>query len=252
MQSTLHALADQLTELDHVLEPLSEADWHLPTRCDGWDVADVVIHLAQTNDLARASAENRFTSFIQEMPNATRLPVSIDDAADIQVASERGLTGPALLDRWQTSATTMLEALGSADPKARLTWVAGTLAPRTLATTRIAETWIHTGDVAHALGITLAPTDRLEHIARLAWRTLPYAFARAGKSLFGPVDFDLMGPAGQSWHFEPESQPATTIRGSAIELCAVAARRVYPNETSLVGSGPDFDEVLRLVRTYAQ
>jgi hypothetical protein len=34
-------------------------------------------------------------------------------------------------------------------------------------------------------------------------------------------------------------------------LCAVAARRVAPSATSLVGEGPDADAVLALVRTYA-
>jgi hypothetical protein len=46
--------------------------------------------------------------------------------------------------------------------------VPGELSARTLATTRLAETWIHAGDVAGALGVTLPPTDRLRPIARLA------------------------------------------------------------------------------------
>ena len=75
-----------------------------------------------------------------------------------------------------------------ADPHARVTWVAGELSARTLATTRLAETWIHTGDVAPAFGSS-SPTVRLWHIARLAWRTLPYAFARPGAT--GPVAFEL-------------------------------------------------------------
>ena len=49
-----------------------------------------------------------------------------------------------------------------------------------LATTRLTETWIHAGDVLHAFGQVPAATERLWHIARLAWRTLPYAFARDG------------------------------------------------------------------------
>ena len=66
----------------------------------------------------------------------------------------------------------LVEVVGTMDLSARVTWVAGELSARSLATTRLAETWIHTGDVADALGVSLVPTDRLRQIARLAWRTL--------------------------------------------------------------------------------
>jgi uncharacterized protein (TIGR03084 family) len=121
----------------------------------------------------------------------------------------------------------------------------------TLVATRLAECWIHTGDVADALGVVQEPTDRLEHIARLAWRTLPYAFARDGRELAGPVAFELRAPSGAPWHFVPDAEPATTIEGEGADLCLVAARRVAPDDTSLRGTGPDARTVLELVRTYA-
>jgi uncharacterized protein (TIGR03084 family) len=129
--------------------------------------------------------------------------------------------------------------------------VAGQLTIRTLTTTRLAETWIHSGDVAAALGVQLAPSDRLRHIARLAWRTLPYAFARDGRALGGPVAFELRGPSGDEWRFEPDEPARTVVRGEAYELCLVAARRVDPRATSLEAEGPDGEAVLALVRTYA-
>ena len=105
--------------------------------------------------------------------------------------------------------------------------------------------------MAAAFGRVLAPTDRLRHVARLAWRTLPYAFARAGRELTGPVAFELRGPDGGAWDFVPDSLPLTTIRGDGTELCLVAARRVDPRDTRLRGEGPDANAVLELVRTYA-
>ncbi|MDQ1449218.1 MAG: hypothetical protein QOC79_2189, partial [Actinomycetota bacterium] len=110
---------------------------------------------------------------------------------------------------------------------------------------------IHTGDIGSALGITVAPTDRLRYIARLAWRTLPYAFERADMAMNGPVALELIGPNGEQWCFDPDRPALTTIRGSAAEFCDVAARRVDPAETDLVATGPDAAGVLRLVRTYA-
>jgi hypothetical protein len=68
----------------------------------------------------------------------------------------------------------------------------------------------------------------------------------------GPVALDLTGPNGERWRFDPDAPARTTIRGSAVEFCEVAARRVDPDATDLVGNGPDTVAVLRLVRTYAQ
>jgi uncharacterized protein (TIGR03084 family) len=112
------------------------------------------------------------------------------------------------------------------DPHTRVTWVAGKLSVQTLATTRLSECWIHTEDIAGALGIALPPTDRLRYIARLAWRTLPYAFEQADMTMHGPVAMDLIGPHGEQWRFDPDNPALTTIRGSATEFCEVAARRL--------------------------
>jgi uncharacterized protein (TIGR03084 family) len=221
------------------------------SRCEGWTVADVVLHLAQTNELAVASAEGRFAEALAQLTGGAGPAASVDDGADRMVEAERGQPGPAVGDRWRASANALLDALGRCDPHKRVVWVAGELSARTLATTRLAETWIHTGDVAAALGRTPAATDRVWHVARLAWRTLPYAFGRAGRQLAGPVAFRLVGPNGDAWVFAPEGEPLTTVEGDALELCLVAARRVEPASTTLRAQGPDGLAVLELVRTYA-
>jgi uncharacterized protein (TIGR03084 family) len=257
MDAILTALAEQQAELTGLLEDLDDAGWHAPTRCEGWDVADVVLHLAQTDEIAIGSARGRFQDALVELtegmtPRAAAFGASaVDEGAAHMVEHERGMPTAALLARWSRGASTLLDELGNMDLHTRVTWVAGELTARTLATTRLAETWIHTGDVAGALGVTLPATDRLWQIARLAWRTLPYAFATAGREMAGPVAFRLEGPNGDAWDFVPDEPEVTTIRGAATELCAVAARRVDPSTTGLGGEGPDVDAVLALVRTYA-
>ena len=201
--------------------------------------------------MAIGSAQGRFAEAIGELTGGLAPASSVDDGAALMVARDRGQPGLAVRERWQTGADTLRRALTECDPHDRVVWVAGELSARTLATTRLAETWIHTGDVAEALGRTVAPSDRLWHIARLAWRTLPYAFARAGRELAGPVAFELRSPSGEAWDFVPDAEPLTVIRGDAVELCLVAARRVDPADTGLQGEGPDARAVLELVRTYA-
>jgi uncharacterized protein (TIGR03084 family) len=251
MQEILSALGEQHTELAALLDPLDEPGWQRPTRCEGWSVADVVLHLAQTDELALASTQDRFTDGLEVLAGGLERQGNVDDGAAAMVARDRGVPSSVLLARWREGAAALREALAASDPHRRVTWVSGQLSCRTLATTRFAECWIHTGDVAEALDVPQEPTDALEHIARLAWRTLPYAFAREGRELAGPVAFDLRAPSGARWQFMPDADPTTVIEGSGAELCLVAARRVSPEATSLRGSGPDGRAVLELVRTYA-
>jgi len=246
----LDALRAQHRDLSGILESLPPHGWQRPTRCDGWTVADVVLHLAQTDEMAMASLEGRVEGFLRDRVSDGSA-TTVDAGAAAMVERERA-TGPeAIRQRWATAASKLDEMLAGRDPHDRVVWVAGELSVRTLATTRLAEAWIHTGDVAGAVGAPVVMDDRLRHIARLAWRTLPYAFARDGRRLAGPVAFFLQSPSGDEWAFEPDGEPATTVRGAAVDLCLVAARRAEPAATSLVAGGPDGDAVLELVRTYA-
>ena len=251
MQAILTALEAQHSELAALLDPLDDAGWQRATRCEGWTVADVVLHLAQTDELACASAQGQFAEGLDALAGGLDRQGNVDDGAAAIVAHERGLPHDALLERWRSGAAALRDALAASDPHQRVGWVIGQLSMQTLATTRLAECWIHTGDVAEALGVVQVPTDRLEHVARLAWRTLPYAFAREGRELAGPVAFDLRAPSGGRWHFVPDMEPATVIEGSGADLCLVAARRVAADDTSLRAAGPDGRAVLELVRTYA-
>ena len=250
MDELLTDLGAQHRELWSVLETLDPSGWGRPTPCDGWDVADVVLHLHQTDQLGIASLRGDLGRDIEDFMDAGG-ESSVDDAAAASVEHARGISGREAAEQWRASAAELRDLLATVDPSTRLQWVVGRLSARTLAATRLAECWIHTGDVAMAVGIELAPTNRLRHIVRLAWRTIPYAFARAGRELQGPVGFDLRGPHGDIWAFGLDDEPVTVVSGSAVDLCAVAGRRRAPSDAALVATGPDATGVLELVRTYA-
>jgi uncharacterized protein (TIGR03084 family) len=245
------ALASQHAELGGILGSLPAAGWEQQTRCPGWSVADVVLHLSQTDEMAVASLEGRVSGFIAER-TAGGAAASGDDGAALMVERERdALRAGDVHERWKAASSQLDRMLVGEDGHRRVTWVVGELSVRTLITTRLAEAWIHTGDVAEAVDAETKIDGRLEHIARLAWRTLPYAFAREGKSLSGPVAFELTGPGGEQWAFHPDEPASTVVRGDGVELCMVAARRLEPAATGLKAEGPDADAVLALVRTYA-
>jgi uncharacterized protein (TIGR03084 family) len=251
MDPAVTALSEQQVSLKSLLEGLTPEDWESPTRCEGWIIADVVLHLAQSDEMAVASLQGVLPTGDETGTTGWGGGSSVDESVALMVDRERGATCSELLSRWISAADQLTDLLNGMDLSTRVRWVAGDLSARTLATTRLSETWIHTGDVAAAIGIVPVATEGLKLIARLAWRTLPYAFDRAGETLSGPVAFHLTAPSGEQWDFTPDQSAVTTISGSAAELCEVAARRVDPSATSLSSDGPDGARVLALVRTYA-
>jgi uncharacterized protein (TIGR03084 family) len=245
------ALADQQAETAIVLDGVSMAEADRATRCIGWSVADVLLHLAQSDEMAITSLTDGFGAAAGDNTSGWGGGTSVDDSVAVMVDRERGDPFEEVVDRWNVAAAGLVTTLAAMDLSTRVPWVAGNLSARTLATTRMSETWIHTQDIADAIGVDLVPGDRLRLIARLAWRTLPYAFHASGLTMAGPVAFRLIGPSGERWEFVPDEPEVTTISGAAVDLCAVAARRIDPAATSLVGVGPDAADVLALVRTYA-
>lgn len=254
MDAVVDALRAQQAELAGYVAHLDEDGLRRPSRCPGWTVADVLLHLAQTNEMAVASVAGVLGSFVQEATGGLAPVGSIDEWAAAYVDLQRAHPA-ADRDRWLASAEAQADAFAGCDPAARVEWVAGQLAARTLATTRLTETWIHTVDVAAAFGPPPAPTARLWHTARLVWRTVPYALAQAGLTPAGPVAFELTAPDGSTWSFgadaDADAVAATTITGPAADLCEVAGQRATAAQTALTGSGPDAEAVLRLMRTFA-
>ncbi len=55
MEAIVDALTEQNAELAGFLAGRSEDEAHQPSACEGWTVSDVVLHLAQTNQVAQAS-----------------------------------------------------------------------------------------------------------------------------------------------------------------------------------------------------
>lgn len=236
-------LAAEHAHLEAVLAAIPPQRWDAASGAPGWTVGDVVLHLAQTNELVVASVTGDREQFAR--PEG----VPLDELMDRMVAEERGAPPEEVFRRWRRSAAAALEALRGCPAGTRLHWAAVPLSPRTLAATRIAEHWAHALDVTGPLGVDYPDTARLWHIARLAQRTLPYAFAVAGEE-GGPVRCVLTGPAGERWEFGDADAPSV-ITGPAGEFCRVGARRLRPEDTSLRAEGPHAAAALRVLRNYA-
>ncbi len=230
--------------LETILDELDEDEWLSPSAAAGWSVADVVLHLAQTEEAVVASAAASATT--GDPPWRSGEPT--DDLAERLVATERAAPAE-VFDRWRAARQSAVAALRAADPEQRLSWAAAPLKPQTLATTRLAEHWAHGLDITGPLGIAFPDTDRLRHICWLGHATLPYGFRVAGEQP-GEVFCELAAPSGATWRFgEPAAD--STISGPAGAFCRVGAHRLSPEESGLVTTGPHGSAALRVLRNYA-
>jgi uncharacterized protein (TIGR03084 family) len=230
--------------LEAILDSLDETAWTSQSGAAGWTVADVVLHLAQTEEAVLASIGGTNLTELRSVDGAT-----LDEVMDSLVRAER--TDPKLIfERWRVARRAALAGLRGADPQHPLPWAAAPLKPRALATTRIAEHWAHGLDITGPLGIPFPDTQRLQHIAWLAHRSLPYAFAFVGEQ---PHDVycELTAPDGVAiWRYgDPDA--ASSITGSGAEFCRVGAQRLAADDSALVATGPHAATALRVLRNYA-
>jgi len=239
-------LTAEQDRLEGILGGLAEAQWLSPSGAARWTVADVVLHLAQSEEsvLATVAGHGPRTGL------AATAGGTVDERVASLVAAERAAP-EAVFARWQQARRSALAALRGADPDRPLEWVAAPVKPATLATTRLAEHWAHGLDITGPLGLGFPDTGRLRHVAWLAHRTLPYAMALTGRPP-AEVRCELTAPDGATvWPFG-RADAESAISGPAGELCRVAVRRLDPASSALRAHGPDGAVALQWLRTYAK
>jgi len=230
--------------LEAILASLDEGSWVSPSAAPGWSIVDVVLHLAQTDEAVIQAVAGTTAP----EPWASTTAATLDEMMDRAVRAE---SAPAdvVFDRWKEARRTALAALRQADPAQAVAWVAAPIAPRTLATTRLAEHWAHGLDITGPLGVSFPDTDRLRHVAWLGHRSLPYALSLLGEPSHA-VFCELSGPGGDTWMFGP-SDADSAIRGPGGEFCRVGAQRLTPEASNLKTEGPHGAVALRALRNYA-
>ncbi|HEU5155719.1 MAG TPA: maleylpyruvate isomerase family mycothiol-dependent enzyme [Streptosporangiaceae bacterium] len=243
MTDIFEDLETEYEQLDGVLSALTPAQWTHPSAAAGWSVADVVLHLAQSEELVASSIAGEEGLFSGESAG------KVDDWANDLVAAQRDITPGDLLARWRAAAFATPAALRAQPKGTRLRWITNRISPAALATTRLAEHWTHAHDITDPLGIDYPDTARLRHIAWLGHRTLPYAFA-VENIQGGRVYCELTAPDGQTWRFGEPDAPSV-ITGPAAEFCRVGARRLAPADSSLKATGPHGPQALAVLRNYA-
>ena len=232
--------------LDSILSGLDDDQWRSPSAADGWSIADVVLHLAQSDEFIDAPSVAPASD--GSISRGGFAGSNVDELMDERVRSQRAEPS-AVYERWERSRRHSIDFLRAAPPDEPIPWAAGPLRPRTLATTRLAEYWAHGLDVAGPLGAEFTDMPRLYHVAWLAHRSLPYSLSLRGEEPH-PVYCSLVGPDGSQWELGPPDAPSR-ISGSGVAFCRVGAQRLAPDDSGLETSGPYGDSALRALRNYA-
>lgn len=241
--SVFEDLEAEEDRLETILEDLTDEAWHHESAAAGWCVTDVVLHLAQSEEIVVSSSRSGGSSL--RVDDDAR---ELDAIMDSMVRAERS-SPKAAFDRWRKARREALQILRQADPHTTIPWATNPLRPATLATTRLAEHWAHGIDITTPLGIAFEDTDRLRHIAWLAHRSLPYSFALAGQE---PVEVhcQLSSHRGETWEFGSR-EALSWITGPAGDFCRVGAQRMAVGASRLVASGPHGHLALQFLRNYA-
>src|SRR4051794_40181930 len=134
-------LKAEYDRIDAILAALDDGGWATPSLAEGWTVCDVVLHLAQTEEMAAATV-------VAPVDGRTRANESrgVDDNVAQMVTSERAAPD-AVFERWRAGTAAFLAGLTAADPDRLVQWGGGTPQPATPGPTRLGRHRAHRVDI---------------------------------------------------------------------------------------------------------
>ncbi|HEU5269053.1 MAG TPA: TIGR03084 family metal-binding protein [Jatrophihabitans sp.] len=240
-------LAAEGEELDARVATLPAAGWAKPTPAAGWSIAHQIAHLNWTDRLALLAIEQP-DRLAEAMRRASADPARfVDDAA----ATGAALPPDELLAGWRAGRAELAERLAAVQPGRKLAWFGPPMSAASMATARLMETWAHGLDVAEALGEPPRPTNRLQHVARLAVRTRDFAFRLHGLEVpAGEFRIELTTPDGSRWQYGP-ADAGQSVTGPAFDFCLLAVQRRHRRDVALVAHGPQAEIWLEIIQAFA-
>ncbi|MGW2329593.1 maleylpyruvate isomerase family mycothiol-dependent enzyme [Streptomyces sp. NPDC001700] len=244
VREELADLAAEQREFGALVRSLADADWGRDSAADGWTVADQVSHLADTEEVARdtlAGGPRAFAATVPEYPTA-------EDFTAAGCRRGDGLSPGDLTAWWDRAGMTTRRLMAERAPGDRVAWGFG-MTTEVFATARLMEHWAHGLDIRDALGLPVADTPRLRHIAALGHATLRYALARSRVRPPGgrTLRLELTARDGTGHAFGPEDA-TDVLRGPLLAWCRVATRRTRGAASGLKADG----ELAELAVLYAR
>ncbi len=212
------------------LERLDDEQWRTPSRAAGWQIRDVVAHLA-------ALAADVFTPRLI----GTVTGGALERANEAAVARRADRAPAQLLADYRTWSGRLLGLLTVADrtPVGRvplrlseLGWYRMRLLPSVF----LFDTHVHLRlDVAPVLGLTVPATDGPRMTVLLEWMLAGLSRMNVAEMAFvdRPIGLVLTGPGGGSWRVGPGRGRLTVTAGPAVD----AASRITSRSTDFPAWG---------------
>ena len=250
VRGLLDDLAAEGDALEAVVGELAPDGWARLTPAEGWTVAHQVAHLAWTDEVALLAVndEAEFTALVER---ALADAASVDSFVDEAAAERARLAPDDLLARWRTGRAALVEALRGVPDGRKLPWFGPPMGAASMATARLMETWAHGQDVADALGVDRAPTERLKHVAHIGVRTRDFAYAiNERPAPTEPFRVELVAPGGETWVWGPDDA-TQRVTGPAVDFCLLVTQRRHRDDLDLRAEGADADEWLDIAQAFA-
>lgn len=228
-------LAEQ-DDLDTIVAPMAPDRWELITPSPGWTIGDQIGHLAYFDRAAAAAIVDleRFRTMRAELADHLADPAAADEAT---LSAARAMSPAALLEYWRVGRGELADAASTLADDTRIEWYGPSMGSKSFLTARLMEAWAHGQDIADALGVERAPTDRLRHIAQLGYITRGWTYANRGLAMpDGDVRVELTAPSGATWTWGPDDA-TSTVTGSALDFCLVTSQRRNVVDTGLIVAG---------------
>jgi uncharacterized protein (TIGR03084 family) len=146
----------------------------------------------------------------------------------------------------------MIDALREVDPRDRITWLGPDIGARSLATSRLLETWTHSHDLADSFGRQYPQTDRLRHIAHIGVVTREFSYVNRGLSPpTQPIRVELTSPSGERWVWGAEDA-TNSVTSTAYEFCKVITRRIPLSESAVETEGAPATEWMEIAQPWIE
>ena len=234
--------------LGAVLERMTPDQWDIPTHAPGWKTRHQAAHLATFDRAAEAAIAGPDAWAAFRAQQGPGFEADYTREADARTPAE-------VLEHWR-GASSALVAVSRANllgdsAKGRLPWYGPDMSPASFLTARLMECWSHGLDIVDVVGIPRPDTDRLKHVAMIAFKARSYSYSNRGLPVPSePVHVLLTAPSGETWDFG-EANDANVIRGTATDFCRVLTRRRHVADTNLEVIGPLAHEWMEIGQAFA-
>jgi len=247
----------QRRRMETMLAALGADDWKAPSRCEGWNVQDVISHIVGVNKFWELSVREGLAG------TPTRFLVGFDPVATPaqMVGAMQTLSVAEVLDQFVESNDAFLGVLAGLDADGWLTLAEtppGHLPIRLLASHAVWDTWVHERDIALPLGMTPPiETDEVMASMRYAAALSPGFILSEGRDCAGSyavevldldTSFTLDIDDSVAVHDRSAPRGAPVLQGDAVELVeALSIRGPLPDSAPaewhslLVGLATAFD-----------